>query len=747
MPFFLHLRASQKNRRLSLRLLLAIGGCSFLLIFLAIAFQLYTEYQRDLAGIESSLQFIDSSYVPAIAASAYQLDEEQMRLQLRGLLQMQDIVYARVREQLNNRTYDIVEGDETAHGTISREYRLNHQGQHPVGVLLVRASIAGVNARLKERALTIALSNIVLIVPLGLAILLIVQRAVNRHLVRMAQYARTLHLDSLDQPLSLQRSSRRSGEQDELDQLVAAINEMRLRIREDMHRRQEAEQELMFRKVLLECVLEARIDGLCIVAEDQTCLFGNSHFRQLWPMTIDCVPGAPMQPMFSMIVEQLREPEPFRAALAQVRESPESAMQGELVLQSGLVFEYYSVPVQSNEGIRYGRLWSFRDVSTRKELEEQLRQSRKLETLGSLAGGIAHDFNNVLSPIIGYAELVMNRLPSDSPLFIDLGHILKAAGRATELTRQILAFSRKQMLEVQILDLNALVLDYEAMLQRLIGEAIIVQILLSPEPALIRADRSQIEQVVLNMAINARDAMPDGGTLTIETAEVYLDQHYAEHHAEVEPGDYVLLSISDTGTGISEAIRDRIFEPFFTTKERGRGTGLGLATSFGIVKQHHGHLWVYSEPGHGTTFKIYLSKVEGKPAVLAEPEEKSLLPFGCGTILVVEDDTMVRDLVCETLMGHGYQVIPAADPEIALERAAQAAGIDLLLTDVVMPIMNGRELHRRLSSRIPGLKVVYMSGYTENVIADQGMLHEGVDFIQKPFSVRTLLQKVRQVLG
>jgi len=741
--------ASLKSRRLSMRLLAVIGGCSLLCIFLAIAFQLTAEYRRDLAGIESRLQFIESSYVPALTAGAYQMDEEQVRLQLRGVLQLQDIVSARVREQLNTKAYDITEGDGGERGTISREYPLVYQAPNPVsvGVLQVRASLDGVYTRLQERALTIVITNALLIVPFAVAILVVFQLALNRYLVRMARYTTSLSLESLDQELCLQRAASRSGKPDELDQLVAAINGMRLRIREDMGHRHEAEEELQFRKTLLECVLEAGIDGICIVGEDNICLFGNSHFRSLWQVPIDCLPGASMQPVCSQIEAQVREPEPFRAALTQVRQMPDTRVQGEMVLTTGAVVEYYSVPVQGGEGMRYGRLWSFRDVSQRKELEEQVRQNRKLETLGSLAGGIAHDFNNLLSPIIGYAELGRKRLPPDNPLFTDLGQILKAAGRATDLTRQILAFSRKQMLEIRIIDLNELIRGFESMLQRLIGEAITVQALLSPVPALIRADKGQIEQVVLNMAVNARDAMPEGGTLTIETAEAYLDQSYAERHVEVEAGDYVLLSISDTGTGIDEAVRNRIFEPFFTTKERGKGTGLGLATSFGIIKQHRGHLWVYSEPGHGATFKIYLPKAEGAPQAPEAEVEEGPAPGGSEQILVVEDDAMVLQLVCETLEGHGYRVIAAENPEIALERAAQAVGIDLLLTDVVMPKMNGRELHRRLSSRLPDLKVVYMSGYTENVIADQGMLHEGVDFIQKPFAVRTLLQKVRQVLG
>ncbi len=735
--------------RLSRRLLTLIGLFSLLGILVAIGAQLFSEYRRDLDAIQSRLQFIASSYVPPLAASAFQMDEEQVRLQLRGVLQLQDIVHVRVRQEFNGDAYDISEGDGTASAAISRDYPLSYQTHKPVpvGTLTVAVSLNGVYERLQERALRIVFTSVLLIVSLALAILVVFQMALNRHLARMAGYAAGLSLESLDQPLSLQRPLRRPEEADELDQLVHAINGMRERIRDDIRHRREAEQELVFRKALFECVLEARIDGICIAAEDRTCLFGNSQFRALWRLDIDCIPGAPMEGIFAGLLAQLAEPDPLRATLDLVERDPEATVQREMVLRSEAVYEYSTVPVHRNDGMRIGRLWSFRDISQRRELEDQLRQSRKLETLGNLAGGIAHDFNNLLSPIIGYAELGMEQLRPGDPLHVDLGHILKAAGRAADLTRQILAFSRKQMLEVEIIDLNDLLADIETMLRRLIGEAITIQVLVCPRPALIRVDRSQIEQVVLNMAINARDAMPDGGTLTIETTEVHLDHHYVEQHAEVVEGDYVLLSVSDTGTGIDEAIRDRIFEPFFTTKERGKGTGLGLATAFGIVRQHQGHLWVYSEPGHGTTFKIYLPRVEGTPRAAATEATPELTPPASGQcILVVEDDAMVRELVCDTLGGQGYRILEAGDPDSALEHAARTADIDLLLTDVILPKMNGRELHRQLAARLPGLKVLYMSGYTENVIADQGMLHAGVDFIQKPFSVRTLLHKVREVL-
>ncbi|MGE4559510.1 MAG: ATP-binding protein [Desulfobulbus sp.] len=739
-----------QERRLTLRLLLAIVGCSLLSILFSVVVQLVVLYHQNVRDIHSRLDFIEQSYVPALTASAYQLDEEQIRLELKGLLQLQDIDQAEVRERLNQQIYTITEKAATARARIVREYPLVYQAAHPVpvGTLVVQAGFEGIYERLRKQATTIFCTNVLLIVPLAGVIFVLFQVFLNRHLARMVKYTASLNADRLDEPLRLNRSSGRAERPDELDQLVLAINEMRIRIQEDMGLRRKSERELLFRKTLLECVLQARIDGICIIGTDKTCLFGNQRFHELWQQQIDCRSGLPMAPVFARILEHLADRDAFEKILSRVEQRPGDSCQGELLLISGATFEYYTVPVQTDEGTVYGRLWSFRDISERKAMEDHLRQMRKMETLGSLAGGIAHDFNNLLSPIIGYAELGLNQLAPADPMAGSMKQILKAAGRAADLTRQILAFSRKQMLEVRIVDLNEVIGEYEDMLRRLLGETITTHIVLTPEPALVRVDRGQIEQVVLNMAVNARDAMPEGGTLTIETAEAVLDQRYAERHVDVETGNYVMLSISDTGSGIEEAIRDRIFEPFFTTKERGKGTGLGLATSFGIIKQHHGHLWVYSEPGHGTTFKIYLPRAEKGKAHVAETE--LVVPgavVGGEHILVVEDDAMVRELVCQTLLTHGYRVSQAEGPEPALAMFSGIEPVDLLVTDVVMPQMHGRELHRRLAQQLPELKVLYMSGYSENVIADQGMLYEGVDFLQKPFSVRLLLVKVQQALG
>jgi two-component system cell cycle sensor histidine kinase/response regulator CckA len=389
-----------------------------------------------------------------------------------------------------------------------------------------------------------------------------------------------------------------------------------------------------------------------------------------------------------------------------------------------------------------------RDVTERKQLEEQLRQSQKLEAVGQLAGGIAHDFNNLLTVINGYSDLTIRRIKTEDPLHRNIEEIKKAGERAASLTRQLLAFSRKQVLQPKVLDLNALVSDFGKMLQRLIGEDIELRSVLDPTLGSIKADPGQTEQVIMNLVVNARDAMPEGGKLTIETANVYLDEEYATHHIAVKPGPYVVLAVTDTGTGMDEKTRARIFEPFFTTKEAGKGTGLGLSTVYGIVKQSGGNIWVYSEVGRGTSFKIYLPRVDQGAQEYKRSADNEEDIQGTETILLAEDDEMVRSLIREVLEGYGYQVLEAANGSVASLICERHQGpIHLLLTDVVMPEMGGRELVDRLAQLRPVMRVLYMSGYTDEAIVHHGILDEGTNFIQKPFAAQALAHKVREVLG
>lgn len=388
-----------------------------------------------------------------------------------------------------------------------------------------------------------------------------------------------------------------------------------------------------------------------------------------------------------------------------------------------------------------------RDVTERLHIEEQLRQAQKMEAVGQLAGGIAHDFNNLLTVITGYSELVLRRLPREDTLRHHVAEIKKAGGRAAALTRQLLAFSRKQVLQPKVIDLNAVVANMGEMLRRLIGEDVELRTVLAPALGSTKADPGQIEQVIMNLVVNARDAMPHGGNLIIETENVYLNESYTESHIAVRPGPYVMLAVSDTGEGIAAEDREHIFEPFFTTKETGRGTGLGLSTVYGIVKQSGGNIWVYSEVGRGTAFKVYLPRVDEIAQEYTRGIEAEEVLHGQETVLVAEDDERVRRLVREVLEHYGYNVLSAVSGDDALELAERQSGtIDLLLTDVVMPKMSGRRVADRLRALQPATKVLYMSGYTDESIVHHGVLDPDTPFLQKPFTPQVLARKVRDVL-
>jgi PAS domain S-box-containing protein len=417
--------------------------------------------------------------------------------------------------------------------------------------------------------------------------------------------------------------------------------------------------------------------------------------------------------------------------------------------------ELYTFPmVEATSGKITGIIEYFRDITERKKAEEalqrseeQLRQAQKIEAVGRLAGGVAHDFNNMLTAIGGYCDLLIDDLNAADPHRQDVMEIKKAADRATSLTRQLLAFSRKQIIQPKPLNLNDVISNLDKMLQRLLREDIALLTVPAAELGLVLADPGQIEQVILNLALNSRDAMPQGGTLTIETGNVELDAQYAGRHLEVRPGSYVLLAVSDTGVGMTSEARERIFEPFFTTKEQGKGTGLGLSMVYGIVKQSGGHIWVYSEPEQGTTVKIYLPRI----SQAAEPESLPPMPAsqnrGAETILLAEDEAVVRQVTCKMLEMKGYKVLEAAGGAAALALSEQYRGpIQLLLTDVLMPEMSGKALAKRLALRRPEIKVLFMSGHTENAIVHHGVLKPGIAFIQKPFRLETLMCKVREVL-
>jgi signal transduction histidine kinase/ActR/RegA family two-component response regulator len=497
---------------------------------------------------------------------------------------------------------------------------------------------------------------------------------------------------------------------------------------------------------LLKSTLDSTTDGILVVDSAGLTVVCNRRYAEMWRIPQALLESGDRSRTWEAVMEQLKDPDGVMAKVRQLYADPEAESFDVLHFKDRRVFERYSVPHRL-DGKPVGRLWSFRDVTAKQQLEDQLRQAQKMDAVGKLAGGVAHDFNNLITVMKMHCEFLAEGMDKSDPRLEDVREIGDAANRAAALTRQLLAFSRKQVLKPEVVKVNDVLAGLQGMLSRLIGEDIKVDTELAGDDPSVLADRGQLEQVVVNLAVNARDAMTGGGRLTLRTATVRMDGAYAQAHgAAVPQGLYTMISVTDTGCGIPKEIQDRIFEPFFTTKELGRGTGLGLSTVYGIVKQSNGFVWVYSEAGLGTTFKIHL------PAAGAEaPAESGEAPLehrgGTETILLAEDEEPVRNGVRRVLERHGYRVLVARNGQDALRRAAAHDGeIALLITDVVMPEMGGAPLVERLRSLRPGIRVVFMSGYTDDDIVRRGIQTGAAGFIEKPFTASALTGAVRAAL-
>jgi len=427
----------------------------------------------------------------------------------------------------------------------------------------------------------------------------------------------------------------------------------------------------------------------------------------------------------------------------------------EITTSDGQIRTVWAYPVQDAKGELSGIVETFLDITDQKKLEEernniqaQFIQAQKMEAVGRLAGGIAHDFNNILTTIIGLADLIVMESSLDESIRENIQEIKQSANRAASLTQQLLAFSRKQVLQPRVINPNKLIINMKKMLRRMIGEDILLETKLDPEIAAIKVDKGQIEQIIMNLVVNSCDAMPNGGRIVLETINAYLDENYWNTHSEAAPGNYVILTVTDNGIGMDEEIKKRVFEPFFTTKEMGKGTGLGLSTVYGVVKQSEGFIYVYSEKDHGTSFKIYLPKADGSEEKIIQERKTGKIESGSEKILLVEDDASLRRMINEMLKNFGYTVYEATSSVRALEmiETDKTQIFDLLLTDVIMPEINGRELAQRVIKKNPGIKVLFTSGYTEGVIEHHGVLKKGVYFISKPFSSHDLRQKIREIL-
>ncbi len=502
---------------------------------------------------------------------------------------------------------------------------------------------------------------------------------------------------------------------------------------------------------------ELKYRGLIESATDAIVGIDHLGLINVWNKSAEKIFGYTSEEILGKPVHQMITSEIFREkadkALKKYLINGEGSVIGTTIEITGLHKNGKEFPVElslsSNKTLKgWEATGIIRDISKRKKLEEQFSQAQKMESIGRLTGGIAHDFNNILSVIIGYSEMTLNKLAIDDPLYKYTSTILDSANRAASLTAQLLAFSRKQIISPRKTNVNTVIKNIEQMLKRVIGENIELKTFLQDSIPLIKIDKNQLDQVILNLAVNAKDAMPHSGKLTIETTFKSIDKYYVKNHITGKTGDYVVISISDNGSGIDPKIKEKIFEPFFTTKGTGKGTGLGLSTVYGIVKQNDGFIWVYSEPDQGTTFKIYFPAIQGE----AEQNKKTFKDYAAdivhGTILIVEDEAYVRELIVEMLSTTNYTIIESGDVDKALEIINNKdLSIDLMITDVVMPKLDGKSLADQCRKIRSDIQVLFMSGYTENVIIHHGILDAGLYFIQKPFTMQTLLDKIRDIFS
>ncbi len=519
-----------------------------------------------------------------------------------------------------------------------------------------------------------------------------------------------------------------------------------LAVQEDITERKEREQTIRTSEERLRTLFETV--NLIVLGLDASgrVNYVNPYFLQLTGHTREEAFGSDYFEQFLPKSQTERLREAFRELKAA---HAHAHYQNPIVTKAGeeRMISWHNIVVRDTQGLPTGTLSIGEDITEHQRLETQFRQAQKMEAVGRLAGGVAHDFNNLLTAIFGYADLLAEELPPDHPGREDLQEIRTAATRASALTRQLLAFSRQQVLQPIVLNLNDVVENIEKMLHRLLGEDVALEAHLAADLGNVKADPGQVEQVIMNLAVNARDAMPTGGKLTIETANTDLGEGYAEQHQAVVPGPYVMLAVSDTGNGMDETVKAKIFEPFFTTKEAGKGTGLGLATVYGIVKQSGGYIWLYSEPGQGATFKIYLPLVDAPRDAPVQAPALAGTVAGTETVLVSEDDALVLPLATELLTKLGYRVLAARHSTEALAVAHGHQGdIHLLVSDVVMPGGGGFQLAQQLLAERPGMKVLYMSGYTDEAVVRHGLLARGTNFLQKPFTPAVLARKVREVL-
>ena len=745
------------------RLLAAVLLFSSVVTLTLTALQLYLDYNREVGLIETRLDEIGRSTTGSLGESLWNLDQNQLKLQLDGILRLPDIRAAEVREIADRPNPIRVEvGERNTRSIMTREFPLSTMVQGTscaIGTLRVEATLTDVYQQLLNRALVILASQAAKTFLVSLFIIYMFHLLVTRHLVAIAEYVGKYSLGRPPPPLRLER--RPPYEADELDKVVIAFNAMCANLEHAYGELREAngnlERDLKIRRHAEENARasEQRFRDYAETASDWFWETGPDH---VFTYISDRADTFGMDPRALIgrrrsdaAFDRDAEPQKWRGHLATLdRHEPFRKFEYRGRDAAGRVrhFRVNGQPVFGADGRFMGYRGSATDLTEQNETEERLRQSQKMDAIGQLTGGVAHDFNNVLTVITGTIEIIREGL-ADKPDLAAIAQLIDdAATRGAEITSQLLTFARRQPLEPREIDVNALVIETAKLLKPILGEHIEIVTRLADDAWSAMADPSQLSSAIVNLAVNARDAMPDGGRLTLETANRELDGVRSTGDGDVMRGAFVMIAVADTGHGIPADIRERVFEPFFTTKGVGRGTGLGLSMVYGFARQTGGTVAIESEEGQGTVMRLFLPRSEGEAATRTAPAQAPAAARGHETILVVEDDPLVQGYVIAQLGGLGYRTLVAGDGAAALALVDQGASFDLLFTDIIMPGgMNGRELAEAVRLRRPGMRVLYTSGYTDNTIVHEGHLDPGVALLQKPYRKSELSQKIREVLA
>ncbi|GLR83361.1 ATP-binding protein [Bradyrhizobium iriomotense] len=747
---------------IGLRLLAAVLLFSSIVTLTLTALQLYLDYHREVAIIETRLNEIGRSYLGSLGESLWSLDRNQLELQLNGILRLPDIQAVEIREFADRpNPLRVVVGDSGGRSVVARDYPIDYVSQgekHRIGTLHVEATLTDVYRQLLNRALIILASQAAKTFLVSLFIIYMFHLLVTRHLVAIAEFVSKFTLARQQPPLHLERGP--SHELDELDKVIDAFNAMcsslqraygdlrlaNVNLERDLQVRRRAEDdarrsEQRFRdyaETASDWFWETGPDHVFTYISDRAGSFGMLRDRVVGRRRPDGAIDLETEPQkWRDHMAALERHEPFRKFEYRGRDA------------AGRI-RHFSVngrPVFDADGRFLGYRGSTTDLTEQHETEERLRQSQKMDAIGQLTGGVAHDFNNVLTVITGTIEILQEGL-ADKPQLAAIAQLIdEAATRGAEITSQLLTFARRQPLDPREIDVNGLVVETARLLNPILGEHIEINAELADDAWFAMADPSQLSSAIVNLAVNARDAMPGGGKLTLQTANRVLDGAGESGDREMEPGEFVMIAVADTGHGIPTDIRDRVFEPFFTTKGVGRGTGLGLSMVYGFAKQTGGTVVIESEEGRGTVVRLFLPRSIGRTASPAGPVAAPSPARGHETILVVEDDPLVQGYVIAQLGSLGYRTLVASDGAAALALVGQGVKFDLLFTDIIMPGgMNGRELAEAIRERRPDVRVLYTSGYTDDAIVHEGHLDPGVALLRKPYRKSELSQKIREVL-